>query len=110
MFEDVSLPLLLGIFAATVGAIWYTGTELSDMTDVLSTRLGRRRCSRPVMTSARSMGLDMSARLGFHLASTLALTIAPAVRSKQGALQGVGERCHRCGAWHRTMLFGPCSS
>jgi cation:H+ antiporter len=40
MFESLSLPLLLAIFAAAAGAIWIAGIKLSDMTDVLSTRLG----------------------------------------------------------------------
>jgi len=40
MFEGLSLALLLAAFAAAAGAIWYAGIKLSDMTDVLSTRLG----------------------------------------------------------------------
>jgi cation:H+ antiporter len=40
MLEGLSLPLLLAVFAAAAGAIWYAGIKLSDMTDVLSTRLG----------------------------------------------------------------------
>jgi cation:H+ antiporter len=40
MFEGLPLLLLLAVFAAAAGAIWYAGIKLSDMTDVLSTRLG----------------------------------------------------------------------
>jgi len=40
MLDGLSLPLLLAAFAAAAGAIWYAGIKLSDMTDLLSTRLG----------------------------------------------------------------------
>jgi cation:H+ antiporter len=38
--KDLSLPVLLLIFAAAAAAIWVAGVKLSDTTDVLSTRLG----------------------------------------------------------------------
>ncbi|GAA3830493.1 hypothetical protein [Nocardioides panacisoli] len=37
--SELSLPVLLIIFAAAAGAIWVAGIQLSDQTDVLSTRL-----------------------------------------------------------------------
>ena len=37
--SSLSLPLLLLIFAAAAAAIWLAGTQLSNQTDVLSTRL-----------------------------------------------------------------------
>jgi len=36
----LSLPVLLAIFAAAAGAVWVAGIQLSNTTDVLSTRLG----------------------------------------------------------------------
>lgn len=40
MFESLSLPILLLIFAAAAAAVWVAGVKLSDTTDVLSSRLG----------------------------------------------------------------------
>lgn len=40
MFDTLSLPVLLAIFAAAAGAVWIAGIKLSDTTDVLSARLG----------------------------------------------------------------------
>jgi cation:H+ antiporter len=37
--SSLSLPILLLIFAAAAGAIWVAGVQLSDQTDILSTRL-----------------------------------------------------------------------
>lgn len=39
MFEGLSLPVLLSIFAGSAGVIWIAGIKLSDTTDVLSVRL-----------------------------------------------------------------------
>ncbi len=39
MIAATSLPLLVAIFAAAAGAVWYAGIWLSRTTDVLSTRL-----------------------------------------------------------------------
>jgi hypothetical protein len=47
----------------------------------------RFRRSRPVMIPTRSTGLDMGARLGFHPGPH----VAPSVRSKWGALHGLGR-------------------
>ena len=40
MFESLSLPVLLLIFAAAAAAVWVAGIKLSDTTDILSSRLG----------------------------------------------------------------------
>ncbi|TDH57960.1 sodium:calcium antiporter [Dankookia rubra] len=61
MFEDLSLPLLLGIFAAAAGTIWYAGIKLSDMTDVLSTRLGLGQALGGVILLAIATNLPESA-------------------------------------------------
>jgi cation:H+ antiporter len=37
---SLSLPELIGVFVAAAAAVWYAGIQLSDATDVLSTRLG----------------------------------------------------------------------
>jgi cation:H+ antiporter len=37
--SSLSLPILLAIFAVAAGAIWVAGVQLSDQTDILSTRL-----------------------------------------------------------------------
>ena len=37
--SGLPLPVLLAIFAAAAAAIWIAGVQLSDQTDVLSTRL-----------------------------------------------------------------------
>jgi cation:H+ antiporter len=37
---SLSLPELIGVFAAAAVAVWYAGIQLSDATDVLSSRLG----------------------------------------------------------------------
>ncbi|WP_019515627.1 sodium:calcium antiporter [Sphingomonas sp. Mn802worker] len=39
MFAQLSLPLLLLVFAASAGVIWFAGVKLADTTDVLSARL-----------------------------------------------------------------------
>ncbi len=38
--SGLSLPVLVAIFAAAAGAVWFAGIQLSNTTDVLSTRLG----------------------------------------------------------------------
>ncbi len=40
MFEGLSLPVLLSIFAAAAAAVWVAGIHLSNATDVLSSRFG----------------------------------------------------------------------
>jgi len=40
VFSSLALPWLVLIFAAAGAAVWVAGIELSDTTDVLSTRLG----------------------------------------------------------------------
>ncbi len=40
MFDSLSLPVLLLIFAAAAAAVWVAGVKLSNTTDVLSSRLG----------------------------------------------------------------------
>ena len=40
MFDDLSLPSLLLVFIAAATAVWIAGVQLSNTTDVLSTRLG----------------------------------------------------------------------
>ena len=40
MFDTLSLPFLLLIFAAAAGAVWIAGVHLSNATDVLSSRWG----------------------------------------------------------------------
>lgn len=40
MFDALSLPLLLALFAAAAAAVWVAGTRLADTTDVLSSRFG----------------------------------------------------------------------
>ena len=40
MFDSLSLPILLLIFAAAAAAVWIAGVRLSNTTDVLSSRLG----------------------------------------------------------------------
>jgi cation:H+ antiporter len=37
--SGLPLPLLLAIFAGAAGVVWIAGIQLSDQTDVLSTRL-----------------------------------------------------------------------
>ncbi|WP_156680800.1 sodium:calcium antiporter [Sphingomonas profundi] len=39
MFDELSLPILLAIFAACAGVIWVAGVKLADTTDILSSRL-----------------------------------------------------------------------
>lgn len=39
MFNGLSLPALLAIFAACAGVIWIAGVKLADTTDILSSRL-----------------------------------------------------------------------
>lgn len=39
-FENVSLPILIAVFAAVAAIIWLAGIYLSDSTDLLSTRWG----------------------------------------------------------------------
>ncbi len=38
--ESLSLPVLVAIFAAAAGAVWWAGIRLSDATDVLQKRFG----------------------------------------------------------------------
>ena len=40
MFEGLSLPVLLAIFAASAAVIWLAGVKLSDTVDILSARSG----------------------------------------------------------------------
>ncbi len=40
MFDTISLPLLLALFVAAAVAVWVAGTQLSDTTDILSSRFG----------------------------------------------------------------------
>src|SRR5207247_9227896 len=40
MFQSLSLPILLLLFLAGAVAVWLAGIQLSDTTDVLSTRFG----------------------------------------------------------------------
>jgi len=40
MFDTLSLPLLLALFVAAAAAVWVAGTQLSDTTDILSSRFG----------------------------------------------------------------------
>lgn len=40
MFNSLSLPILLLIFVGAAAAIWIAGIQLSNTTDVLSSRLG----------------------------------------------------------------------
>jgi len=40
MFDSLSLPILLLIFAGAAALVWVAGTKLSNTTDVLSARLG----------------------------------------------------------------------
>ena len=40
MFDALSLPVLLLIFAAAAAAVWIAGIYLSDAMDILSTRWG----------------------------------------------------------------------
>ncbi len=40
MFDSLSLPVLLLIFAAAAAAVWVAGVYLSDATDILSSRWG----------------------------------------------------------------------
>ncbi len=40
MFDALSLPLLLALFVAAAAAVWVAGTQLSDTTDILSSRFG----------------------------------------------------------------------
>jgi len=40
VLDALALPLLLVIFVAAAAAVWVAGTQLSDMTDVLSSRFG----------------------------------------------------------------------
>src|SRR5947209_9792226 len=40
MFHSLSLPLLLLIFVAASAAVWFAGIQLSNTTDVLSSRFG----------------------------------------------------------------------
>ena len=40
MLANLSLPVLLAVFAAAGGVIWWVGIKLSDTTDVLAHRLG----------------------------------------------------------------------
>ena len=40
MFQGLSLPVLLGLFAAAAAAVWYAGIKLSDTTDILASRFG----------------------------------------------------------------------
>src|SRR5215210_8187010 len=40
MFDSLSLPTLVLIFAGAAAAVWVAGVRLSDTTDVLSSRLG----------------------------------------------------------------------
>jgi len=40
MFDTLSLPPLLALFVAAAAAVWVAGTQLSDTTDILSSRFG----------------------------------------------------------------------
>jgi len=40
VFDALALPVLFAIFVAAAGAVWVAGTQLSDTTDVLSSRFG----------------------------------------------------------------------
>ncbi len=40
MFESLSLPILLLIFAGAAAAVWIAGIKLSNTTDVLASRIG----------------------------------------------------------------------
>ncbi len=40
MFATLSLPLLLALFVVAAAAVWVAGTQLSDTTDILSSRFG----------------------------------------------------------------------
>jgi cation:H+ antiporter len=40
MFDSLSLPILIAIFVAAAAAVWVAGTNLSNTTDLLSSRFG----------------------------------------------------------------------
>ena len=40
MFDSLSLPILLLVFAGAAAAVWIAGVKLSNTTDVLSSRFG----------------------------------------------------------------------
>src|SRR5579871_2723744 len=40
MFDGLSVPELVGVFGAAAAIVWIAGIYLSDMTDILSYRLG----------------------------------------------------------------------
>src|SRR4051794_34085093 len=40
MFQSLSLPVLLLMFAVAAGVVWVAGIKLSDTTDILSSCLG----------------------------------------------------------------------
>ncbi len=72
MFESLSLPVLFVIFLIAAGAIWIAGIKLSDMTDILSTRLGLGQALGGVIllaiaTNLPEIAITVSAALGGNL-------------------------------------------
>lgn len=72
MFDSLSLPVLLLIFAASAGAVWVAGTRLSKATDVLADRFGLGEALGGLMvlaivTNLPEIAITISAALGNKL-------------------------------------------
>ena len=52
MFDSLALPWLVLLFAGAAAAVWLAGIELSDTSDVLSSRLGLGRAVGAVLVIA----------------------------------------------------------
>jgi len=72
MFDTLSLPLLLALFAAAAVIVWVAGIQLSDTTDVLSARFGLGQALGGLLllaiaTNLPEIAITVSAALGHNL-------------------------------------------
>jgi cation:H+ antiporter len=77
MFDGLSLPILLAIFAVCAGVIWIAGVKLADTTDILSSRLHLGKALGGIIVLAVATNLP-----------ELAITVSAAVAGNLGVAVG----------------------